>query len=1056
MSCFDFPECYVSQLEVFLMPHFFIERPIFAWVIALFIVLAGILSIPQLPVAQYPAVAPPGIIISVSYPGASPEVMNSSVVSLIEREISGVDNLLYFESSSDTTGMASITVTFKPGTDIKLAQMDLQNQIKIVEPRLPKAVRQNGINVEAANSGFLMMVGLKSPTGKYQEADLSDYFARNVTDELRRVPGVGKVQLFGGEKALRIWLDPMKLNSYGVSASDVLTAISQQNVIVSPGRTGDEPAIPGQGVTYPITIKGQLSSVEAFRNITLKSATSGARLALSDIARVESGLQSYAFGIRENGVPATAAAIQLSPSANAINTAAGIRSRLAELSGVLPEGMVFTVPFDTAPFVKLSIIKVVETFLEAMVLVFLVMLLFLHKIRCTLIPAIVAPVALSGTFTLMLLSGYSINILTMFGMVLAIGIIVDDAIVVVENVERLMEEKGLSPHDATCEAMHEITPAIIGITLVLTAVFIPVAFAGGSVGIIYRQFCISMAVSILLSAFLALTLTPALCATILKPHSRGQNTGKTFSGWFNARFHRLTAFYASGLGFVLKRSGRMLMLYVALCLALCAGLSSLPSSFLPEEDQGYFMSSIQLPPDATMQRTLNVVKKFENEIAKQPAVESNIMILGFSFSGSGQNSAMGFTTLKDWKQRADTTAQDEAAFIQSRMEREPDAVTMSLLPPAISDMGTTSGFTYYVQDRGGKGYRALKDAADELVRRANQSPQLADVYIDGLPDGPNLTLKVDREKAEAMGVSFDEINQTLSVAMGSNYVNDYLNKGRVQQVIVQADAPYRMQPEQLLALPVKNRLGRMLPLSTFVTLSWGVAPQQLNRYQGYPALRITGSAASGISTGTAMAAMEKLSRGLPSGFAGAWSGSSVQEKISTSQLPGLIILSMLVVFMVLAALYESWSVPFAVILVVPLGLIGAVLAVTIANMTNDVFFKIGLITLIGLSAKNAILIIEFARQLMKQGKCVIDATLTASKQRLRPILMTSLAFTLGVVPLMLARGASDSTQHAIGTGVFGGMISGTVFTIFFIPVFFAMITRFIETRKYNRKNARND
>ncbi|MDU4352813.1 multidrug efflux RND transporter permease subunit [Phytobacter diazotrophicus] len=1038
------------------MPHFFIERPIFAWVVALFIVLTGILSIPRLPVAQYPAVAPPGIIISLSYPGASPDVMNTSVVSLIEREISGVDNLLYFESSSDTTGMASITVTFRPGTDIKLAQMDLQNQIKIVEPRLPQAVRQNGINVEAANSGFLMMVGLKSPTGEYQEADLSDYFARNLTDELRRVPGVGKVQLFGGEKALRIWLDPMKLHSYGLSVTDVLTAVSQQNVIVSPGRTGDEPAVAGQTVTYPITVRGQLTSVEAFRNITLKSAVSGARLTLADIARVESGLQSYTFGIRENGVPATAAAIQLSPGANAINTASGVRARLAELSGVLPEGMEFTVPFDTAPFVKLSIMKVVETFVEAMVLVFLVMLLFLHKIRCTLIPAIVAPVALLGTFTVMLLSGYSINILTMFGMVLAIGIIVDDAIVVVENVERLMEEKGLSPKEATRQAMHEITPAIIGITLVLTAVFIPMAFAGGSVGIIYRQFCISMAVSILLSAFLALTLTPALCATILKPHHHASRKGRAFSAWFNGRFHALTAFYASGLGFALKRTGRMMVLYAALCMALFLGLSSLPSSFLPDEDQGYFMSSIQLPSDATMQRTLKVVQKFEEEIASQPAIESNIMILGFGFSGSGQNSAMAFTTLKDWKHREGTSAQDEADHIQSRMESVSDAVTMSLLPPAISDMGTSSGFTYYVQDRGGKGYQALKKAADDLVQRANKNPYLSDVYIDGLPEGSTLALNIDREKAEAMGVSFDEINQTLSVATGSNYVNDYINNGRVQQVIVQADAPFRMQPEQLLHLSVKNRQGEMLPVSTFVTLAWHVAPQQLNRYQGYPAIRITGSASSGESTGTAMAAMEELAKNLPSGFAGEWAGSSLQEKASASQLPGLIVLSMLVVFMVLAALYESWSVPFAVMLVVPLGLLGAVLAIIVAQMTNDVFFKVGLITLIGLSAKNAILIIEFARQLMHQGKNVIEATLIASGQRLRPILMTSLAFTLGVVPLMLAKGASDSTQHAIGTGVFGGMISATLLAVFFVPVFFVVIVRFLETRNLEHKKTRND
>ncbi|MCL8162594.1 multidrug efflux RND transporter permease subunit [Enterobacter asburiae] len=1026
------------------MPHFFIERPVFAWVVALFIVLAGLLSIPRLPVAQYPAVAPPGIIISVSYPGASPDIMNTSVVSLIEREISGVDNLLYFESSSDTTGSASITVTFKPGTDIKLAQMDLQNQIKIVEPRLPQAVRQNGINVEAANSGFLMMVGLKSATGQFEEADLSDYFARNVSDELRRVPGVGKVQLFGGEKALRIWLDPMKLHGYGLSVSDVLTAVGQQNALVSPGKTGDEPASAGQGVTYPITVKGQLTSVEAFRNITLKSDASGARLKLSDIARIESGLQSYAFGIRENGVPATAAAIQLSPGANAMSTASGVRARIDELSRMLPEGMAFTIPFDTAPFVKLSIMKVVQTFVEAMVLVFLVMLLFLHKIRCTLIPAIVAPVALLGTFTVMLLSGYSINILTMFGMVLAIGIIVDDAIVVVENVERLMEEKSLSPRDATRQAMQEITPAIIGITLVLTAVFIPMGFAEGSVGIIYRQFCISMAVSILLSAFLALTLTPALCATLLKPHKPGKRGGR-FAVGFNARFRSLTASYEAGLGAVLKRTERMLLLYAALCAALFLGLSSLPSSFLPDEDQGYFMSSIQLPSDATMQRTLNVVKKFEEEIAARPDIESNIMILGFGFSGSGPNSAMAFTTLKDWKNRQGSTAQGEADHIQASMANVSDAVTMSLLPPAISDMGTSSGFTWYVQDRAGLGYEALKRAADALVLQANQRPELSDVYIDGLPEGTSLALQVDREKAEAMGVSFDEINQTLSVTLGSNYVNDYTNNGRVQQVIIQADAPYRMQPEQILTLSVKNRMGQMVPVSTFATLSWNVAPQQLTRYQGYSAIRITGNAAPGESSGTAMKVMEDVSMSLPQGMAGEWAGSSLQERKSESQLPGLIVLSILVVFMVLAALYESWSIPFAVMLVVPLGLIGAVIAVSVAGMTNDVFFKVGLITLIGLSAKNAILIVEFARQLHRQGQPLLAATIHAAGQRLRPILMTSLAFTLGVVPLMLACGASDSTQHAIGTGVFGGMISGTLLAIFFVPVFFIVIARFIDS-----------
>lgn len=1023
------------------MSQFFIERPVFAWVIALFIILSGVLAIPKLPVAQYPAVAPPTVSISVSYPGATPETMNTSVISLLEREISGIDDLLYFESISDTSGSASITVTFKPGTDIKLAQMDIQNQIKVVEPRLPQAVRQNGVSVEAANSGFLMMVGLKSPSRTYQEADLSDYFARNVSDELRRVPGVGRVQLFGAEKAMRIWLEPLKMYTFKLSVNEVIAALSQQNVLVSPGRIGDEPAASGQRVTYPLIVKGQLASIEEFRNITIRADTSGARLKLADIARVESGLQSYAYAIRENGLPATAAAIQLAPGANAISTAAGIRARLAELSANLPQGMTFSVPFDTAPFVKLSIEKVIHTFIEAMVLVFLVMLLFLHKIRCTLIPAIVAPVALLGTFTIMLLCGFSINVLTMFGMVLAIGIIVDDAIVVVENVERLMEEKGLLPREATREAMTEITPAIIGITLVLTAVFIPMGFASGSVGVIYRQFALSMSVSILFSAFLALTLTPALCASLLKPHTQQDGYKKGFSGWFNRHFNALSIHYESGLRYVLKRTGRMLLLYAALCSLLLIALQNLPSSFLPDEDQGYFMSSIQLPSDATMERTREVVQRFEDVIETRNAVESNVMILGFGFSGSGPNTAMAFTTLKDWKYRDDATAHGEADFVQTALGEVSDATTLSLLPPAISDMGTSSGFTLYIEDRAGKGYPALRAATEKLIALANKNSVLTDVYIDGLPEGVSVSLDVDREKAEAFGVSFDEINQTLSAASGSYYVNDYTDNGRVQQVIVQADTAYRMQLTDLLKVSVKNKTGGMVPLSSFVTPSWVQAPQQLNRYQGYPAIRVTGSAAPGQSSGSAMAEMDRLASVLPQGFRAEWAGSSLQERESASQLPALIMLSILVVLMVLAALYESWSIPFAVILVVPLGLAGAVCAIMVADMSNDVFFRVGMITIIGLSTKNAILIIEFARQLRLQGMDIVAATLQATRQRLRPIMMTSLAFTLGVVPLMLASGASNRTQHAIGTGVFGGMISGTLLAIFFVPVFFVLVMR---------------
>ncbi|WP_439213456.1 multidrug efflux RND transporter permease subunit [Duffyella gerundensis] len=1029
------------------MPQFFIERPVFAWVIALFIVLSGLIAIPQLPVAQYPSVAPPSLTVSATYPGATPETMNASVISLLEREISAVDNLLYFESASDASGTATITVTFKPGTDIRLAQVDVQNQLKVVDSRLPQAVRQNGLQVEAANSAFLMITGLKSPSGHYSEGDLSDYFARNVSDELRRLPGVGKVQLFGAEKAMRIWIDPVKLFNYRLSFSDVTTALSQQNAQIAPGRTGSEPALPGQRVTYPLRVQGQLSSVEAFSNITLRASADGSRVRLGDVARVEQGLQSYAFATRENGKPATAAAIQLATGANAVKTAQAVRARLDTLSALLPEGMQFSVSFDTAPFVKLSIEKVVHSFLEAMLLVFLVMLLFLQNLRYTFIPAIVAPVALLGTFTVMLLSGFSINVLTMFGMVLAIGIIVDDAIVVVENVERLMAEKGLLPRDATREAMAEITPAIAGITLVLTAVFIPMGFATGSVGVIYRQFTLSMAVSILISAFLALTLTPALCASLLKPvsHHHADKTG--FAGWFNRHFKQLSMGYESGLRYILKRTGRVMVLYILLCGMLFLALRALPSSFIPDEDQGYFMTSVQLPSDATQQRTREVMNRYETLVAARESIQGNLSIFGFGFSGSGANTALAFTTLKTWEERHGTNAAEEADYIQAAMSADPDATVMSLMPPAISDMGTSSGFTFYLQDRAGKGYAALIAAQQQLMAQAASSHIVTDVYLDGLPEGVSATLNIDREKAQAMGVSFEEINQTISSASGSNYVNDYSDNARVQQVIVQADAPFRMQTEDLMKLFVRNNRNEMVSLASFATISWGLSPQQLNRYQGYPAVKITGSAAPGHASGAAMAEMEKLAATLPEGFMMEWTGTSLQERSSASQMPVLMVLSILVVFMVLAALYESWAIPFSVMLVVPLGLIGAVAAVYIADMPNDIFFRVGMITLIGLSTKNAILIVEFARQLSAGGMTLFDATLQAARLRLRPILMTSLAFTLGVVPLMVASGASARTQHAIGTGVFGGMISGTLLAIFFVPVFYLVVLRGVAATK---------
>ncbi|MEI7345228.1 efflux RND transporter permease subunit [Dickeya chrysanthemi] len=1036
------------------MPQFFIHRPVFAWVIALFIVLLGTLAIPQLPIARYPSVAPPTVTITALYPGSTPQTMNDAVVGLIERELSSVKNLLYFESSVDTSGLAQINVTFKPGTDPELAQVDVQNRIKSIEPRLPQTVRQNGLQVESAASGFLMLVSLTSDNGRYDQVALSDYMARSIVEELRRVDGVGRVQLFGAEQAMRIWVDPNKLLSYGLTMNDLSTAITQQNVQIAPGRVGDAPILPGQRVTIPLTVQGQLATPQQFAAIVLRAREDGSRVTLADVARVELGAQSYGFSVRENGKDATAAAIQLAPGANAVRTAAAIVQRMAELKPSMPAGIGYSLPFNTAPFVKISIEQVVRTLIEAMVLVFLVMYLFLQNVRYTLIPAIVAPIALLGTFTVMLAAGFSINVLTMFGMVLAIGIIVDDAIVVVENVERLMAQERLSPKAATTQAMKEITGAIIGITLVLSAVFIPMAFASGSVGVIYRQFTLSMAVSILFSAFLALTLTPALCATLLTPVADGHHEKRGFFGGFNRRFERLTQHYAAGTRALLRRSGGMLLLFAALTGALAWVLRELPSDFLPQEDQGYFMTSIQLPSDATEARTLEVVKTYEQYIASRPGIQSNMSILGFGFSGSGPNAAIAFSTLKDWSERGDITSRDEVALAQQAMSSIREGTAMTLMPPAIDELGTSSGFSLRLQDRTGQGYNALKAAEATLLTLAAQSRIVTGVYPDGLPPGSTVRLNIDRQKAEALGVPFSTLSDTLSAAIGSLYVNDFPNAGRMQQVIIQADAPARMQLDDVLKLYVRNNAGGMVSLKEVVTPVWSDTPLQLTRYQGFLAIRISGSAAPGVSSGEAMAEMERLAAQLPPGFTVAWTGQSLQERQSAAQAPMLLLLSMVVVFLVLAALYESWSIPLSVMLVVPLGLLGAVLAVTLRGMPNDVFFKVGLITVIGLSAKNAILIVEFARQLHAQGQTLTEAAVTAARLRLRPILMTSLAFALGVVPLMLASGASAETQHAIGTGVFGGMVSATVLAVFFVPVFFVTVMRIQERYNHWREKRR--
>ena len=1034
------------------MSQFFIRRPIFAWVIALFIILFGVLSIPKLPIARFPSVAPPQISITATYPGATPKTLNDSVVTLIEREMSGVKNLLYYSSTSDNSGSATITATFKPGTDVELAQVDVQNKIKAIESRLPQSVRQQGLMVDAASSGFLMIVGLNSPDNRYSEVDLSDYMARFVIEELKRVNGVGKVQNFGAEKAMRIWVDPDRLVAYGLSIKDVNTAIQNQNIPISPGRIGDLPASKDQQVTIPLTALGQLENIEQFENISLKSNKNGANVKLSDVARIEIGAQSYNFAILENGKPSTAIAIQMSPGANAVKTAQGVQAKLDQLSASLPQGMKFSIPYDTAPFVKVSIGKVLTTLLEAMVLVFIVMFIFLQNVRYTLIPAIVAPIALLGTFAVMLIAGFSINVLAMFGMVLAIGIIVDDAIVVIENVERIMATERLSPVEATSKAMKEITNPIIGITLVLAAVFLPMALAAGSVGIIYRQFTITMSVSILFSAFLALTLTPALCATLLKPID-GHLEKKGFFGWFDRNFEKLNGLYERTLFRITRHIVPAMLIFVGIVAVLIVSFKMVPTAFMPEEDQGWFMTSIQLPADATQQRTMKVVDEFQQFLNHEKGIKDNMAILGFGFSGSGQNTAMFFTNLIDFKAR-NITAQEVVNNANMAMSQSSEGQTMSVLPPAIDELGTSSGFTLRLLDRGNIGMDALTKAQDQLIALATQSTKLTGVYAEGLTAGSTVQLKINREKLQVLGVNFSDVTDIISTSLGSMYINDFPNQDRMQQVIVQLDANSRMNIEDILKIKLNSQSGKLVSMSEVITPVWQHAPQQYNRYNGRPSLSITGSPASGLSSGQAMLEMERLIAQLPKGVGYEWTGISLEERQSEAQTTFLLILSMLVVFLVLAALYESWSIPLSVMLVVPLGMVGAFIAVMIRGMPNDIFFKVGLITIIGLSAKNAILIVEFAKTLRQEGMSLVEATVAAAKLRLRPILMTSLAFTCGVIPLVIATGASSETQKAIGTGVFGGMISATILAIFFVPVFFIFVMNMVEklaSRKHSQK-----
>ena len=1035
------------------MAKFFIDRPVFAWVIALFILLAGALSISSLPVAQYPTIAPPSVVVTATYPGASVTTLDDSVTSLIEQEINGADGLLYMESQSQANGQAQITVTFKPGTNPDLAAVDVQNRIKRVEARLPQAVIQQGVDVTKARSNVLLFATLSSTDGRLDPIALGDYMSRNVLNELKRVPGVGQAQLFGTERAMRIWIDPAKLVGLKLTPADVATAIRNQNAQVASGTLGDLPSPDSQQMSAPVLVTGQLTTPEEFGNIVLRANPDGSTVRLHDVARIEIGGQAYATSARLDGKPTSAISVQLSPTANALETAKAVRAKMEELSKYFPAGVKFDIPYDTSLFVQTSIEEVVKTLLEAVVLVFLVMFLFLQNIRYTLIPTIVVPVALMGTFASMAAFGYSINVLTMFGMVLAIGILVDDAIVVVENVERIMSEEGLPPREAVRKAMGQVSNAIIGCTLVLIAVFIPMAFFGGAVGAIYRQFTLSMVSSMMFSVLMAFTLTPALCATLLKPVEAGHHHAKTgFFGWFNRTFHRTATSYQGFVAKMLRQTGRYMLVYGLI--VVCVGLlyARLPSSFLPSEDQGYLITNIQLPPGASANRTIGVIKQVEQYYLKQPAVAHVVAVAGFSFSGSGQNAGLVFTPLKDWSKRpSDQSAFAVAARAFGALSNIRDAIIFPVNPPPIRELGNATGFTFRLQDRGGLGHVALIAARDQLLGLAAKSAVLKGVRAEGLEDTPQLQLMIDRDKASALGLSFADINNTLSTSLGSAYINDFPNQGRQQRVILQADAPQRLQPDDLLKLNVRNAQGAMVPMSSFASSHWITAPVQLSRYNGYPAIKISGDAASGRSTGEALTEMEKLAAQLPAGFGFEWTGQSYEEKTSGSQAPALFALSLLTVFLVLAALYESTSIPLSVILVVPLGVIGALLGATMRDMPNDVYFKVGLIAIIGLSAKNAILIIEFAKDLQAQGKSLIDATLEAIHLRFRPILMTSLAFILGVLPLVIASGAGSASQRAIGTGVMGGMITATTLAVFLVPVFFVVVRTFFKGSERQRR-----
>ncbi len=1030
------------------MAKFFIDRPIFAWVIAIIIMLAGALSILKLPIEQYPNVAPVAIQMSANYPGADAKTLQDSVTQVIEQNMNGIDGLMYMSSNSDSSGSLQLTLSFQSGTDADIAQVQVQNKLQLAMPLLPQEVQQQGIQVEKSSSSFLMVAGFVSEDGSMSQNDIADFVSSNIKDPISRTTGVGDTQLFGAQYAMRIWMDPHKLNNYQLTPVDVVNAISTQNAQVAAGQLGGTPPVKGQQLNASIIAQTRLTSTEEFGKILLKVNPDGSQVRLRDVATIELGGENYEIIARFNGQPASGLGIKLATGANALDTADAVKAELARLSPTFPAGLKVVYPYDTTPFVKISIFEVVKTLFEAIVLVFLVMYLFLQNFRATLIPTIAVPVVLLGTFAIINAFGYSINTLTMFGMVLAIGLLVDDAIVVVENVERVMAEEGLPPKEATRKSMDQIQGALVGIALVLSAVFIPMAFFGGSTGVIYRQFSITIVSAMVLSVIVALILTPALCATLLKPIKRGDH-GKTtgFFGWFNRLFDKSTNHYVDSVGHIVRSTGRYLLIYLFIVVGMAVLFMRLPTSFLPEEDQGLLLAQAQLPAGATQERTQKVLDQVSNYfLTKEKAsVQSVFTVNGFGFAGRGQNTGIAFVSLKPWDERggSENKVPAIAGRAMQALSTIKDAMVIPFNLPAIIELGNATGFDFELIDQANLGHDKLTQARNQLLGMVAQHPDtVVGVRPNGLEDTPQYKLTVDQEKAQALGVSISDINTTLGAAWGGSYVNDFIDRGRVKKVYVMGKADSRMLPDDINKWYVRASNGDMVPFSAFSTARWQYGSPRLERYNGLPSMEILGQAAPGRSSGDAMALMEQLASQLPQGIGYDWTGMSYQERLSGNQAPALYAISLIVVFLCLAALYESWSIPFAVMLVVPLGVIGALIFTTLRGLSNDVYFVVGLLTTIGLSAKNAILIVEFAKDLMeKEGKGLVEATLEATRMRLRPILMTSLAFILGVLPLAISTGAGSGAQNAVGTGVMGGMVTATVLAIFFVPVFFVVVRR---------------